>query len=203
MSEDITVQSGGDEKRFVITRREALILLAVAAIMFAGYTVYDFNGHSFDLRDRQVLLIVTDSMDGDVTQYEVDSFPKDTFVMVHKLDQDEVVGEISKGDVVSFRSEDGKLIHHRAIETHYDVENKYIVTQGDNAPFTEKVHLEDVNGKVVGTNHWLGWLSAFAKEHVIAILIVLFVLVSADYARGVLKREKEIQKENEQDEFDN
>ena len=200
MSEDITVQSGGDEKRFVITRREALILLAVAAIMFAGYTVYDFNGHSFDLRDRQVLLIVSDSMDGDVTQYEVDSFPKDTYVMVHKLDQEEVRDEISVGDVVSFWQ--GQILnHHRVIEV--DFEHGFIRTQGDNAPASEKVPLENVHGKVVGTNHWLGWLSAFAKEHAIAILVVLFAVVSVDYAYGVLKREKEIEKENENNEFDN
>ncbi len=175
---------------------KAVLLIAVALV--AAYVFYDFNGNSFDPSDRQVLLIVTDSMDGDVEGFDIDSFPRNTYIMIQKLDQDEIVEKVEVGDVLSFRQGD-KLNHHRVIETHFD--EGYVVTKGDNAPLPETVKLEKINGEVIGANHWLGSVASEMKEHYIAVLFILFIIVSADYAWSVIKRDKEKQKENDRYEF--
>ena len=55
-------------------------------------------------------------MDGDVHEYEIDSFPKNTFIMIHKLDPDCVENTVEMGVVISFRQ--GPILnHHRVIET--------------------------------------------------------------------------------------
>ena len=123
----------GSSKRKTIFTVIALVIVA----SFYIYTFYDLNGKSFDLSDREALLIVSDSMDGDVTSYDIDSFPKNTFVMVRHLSEQEKL-KIEIGDVLSFRY-NGIMDHHRVIETHFD--QSYVVTHGDNTHSTENVSL--------------------------------------------------------------
>ncbi len=145
------------------------IALLVIVASLCVYTFYDLNGKSFDISDREALLIVTDSMDGDVKTFDIDSFPRNTFVMVKHLSEQEKL-DVKIGDVLSFRY-NGILDHHRVIETHYD--QGYIVTHGDNTHATETVKLSDINGKVVGTNHWLGALVSFVKDNFLLVIAVI------------------------------
>ena len=158
-------QEKGWKKRKLIL--SITLMLAIAS--FCVYTFYDLNGKTFDLSDREALLIVTDSMDGDVTKYDVDSFPRNTFVMIKHLSEQEKL-DVKIGDVLSFRYI-GLLDHHRVIETHYD--QGYVVTHGDNTHATETVKLSDINGKVVGTNHWLGVLVSFVKDNFLLVIAVI------------------------------
>ncbi len=180
--------SEGDSKRKTVITVAILVIVA----SFCVYTFYDLNGGSFDLSDREALLIVTDSMDGDVTEYDIDSFPKNTFVMVKHLSEQEKL-QIQLGDVLSFRQGD-ILNHHRVVETHLN--QGYVFTHGDNKPGSpdEKVYLSDINGKVVGTNHWLGALVSFVKDNfliVIAVLAAIAIIgeIYKAYKEGVFKKE--------------
>ena len=177
------VSVDGSRKRTVCSALAVTVVIVAAA--FAVYGFYGFNGNSFDLSDRQVLLIVTDSMDGDVTEYRIDSFPEDTFVMIHRLSDGGRMG-IEVGDVISFEQTVGSqriLNHHRVIETHItdDFETSYVITKGDNPDVTttETVYLSSVNGEVIGTNHALGVGVAFMKDHVFVTLGIIFVVFAA------------------------
>ena len=174
------------------SKRKTVITVAIVVIVasFCVYTFYDLNGGSFDLSDREALLIVTDSMDGDVTEYDIDSFPKNTFVMVKHLSEEEKL-HIQIGDVLSFRY-NGILDHHRVIETHFD--QGYVVTHGDNTHSSENVTLSSINGKVIGTNHWLGALVSFVKDNfliVIAVIAAIAIIgeIYRAYKDGVFKKE--------------
>ena len=170
-----------------------MVAIAVVALLalVAGYSFYHFNGNSFDLSDRQVLLIVTDSMDGDVTEYEIDSFPKDTFVMIEHL-TDEEIHQLQIGDVISFW-QGGILIHHRVVEIHFD--EGYVVTHGDNTHANETVYLSAINGKVIGTNHAMGVLVSFVKDNfliVIAVIAIVAIIgeIYRAYSNGVFRKEE-------------
>lgn len=177
------------------SKKKTMIAVAIVVIVssFCVYTFYDLNGGSFDLSDREALLIVTDSMDGDVTEYDIDSFPKNTFVMVKHLSEQEKL-QIQIGDVLSFRWYNGILDHHRVVKTHFD--QGYVETHGDNAPHSsnEDVYLSDINGEVIGTNHWLGALVAFVKDNfliVIAVIAAIAIIgeIYRAYKDGVFKKE--------------
>ena len=166
------------------------VLIVVFVVIVAAYVFYDFNGHSFKVSDRQVLLIVSDSMDGDVTEFDIDSFPKNTMVMVEHLSEDEMM-ELQVGDVISFKY--GSILdHHRITELH--LESGYVVTKGDNFEkyhSEETVHFSDINGKVVGTSHALGVLTSFVKEHYIIVIAAIAVLaIAAELIGSRLKSEK-------------
>ena len=177
----------GSSKRKTIFTVIALVIVA----SFCIYTFYDLNGKSFDLSDREALLIVSDSMDGDVTSYDIDSFPKNTFVMVRHLSEQEKL-KIEIGDVLSFRY-NGIMDHHRVIETHFD--QSYVVTHGDNTHSTENVSLSAINGEVIGTNHWLGVLVSFVKDNfliVIAVIAAIAIIgeIYRAYKDGVFSKEE-------------
>lgn len=179
-----------------MSRKHCLFVLVSILIVTFGCVLYDFNGQSFDISDREVRLIVTDSMDGNVSEYQIHSFPKNTLVMIQKVDADRISEMIHIGDVVSFR-QGGIYNHHRVVSIHMD--DGYIETKGDNSYFSESVQLGDVCGKVVGTNHIIGEILAFAHNHIWLVLAVMFVIVASDYVYVTLKNEK--QKEKEQYEY--
>ena len=174
------------------TGTKITIVVVIAILAVAAYMFYDLNGKSFDLSDRQMLLIVTDSMDGDVTEYEIDSFPKDTFVMVEHL-TDEEIHQLKVGDVISFWS-GGILIHHRIIELHFD--QSYVITHGDNTHANETVYLSSINGKVIGTNHFMGEVITFVKDNFLIVIaaIAIFAIMGEiyrAYKNGVFDKEGE------------
>ena len=163
-------------------RTGTLIALAVALCVAAVcvYTVYDLNGGSFDLSDRQLMLIVTDSMDGDVTEYEVDSFPANTLVMIEHI-PDHEIRYLRVGQVLSYH--DGSvLVHHRIIQVNSD--SFYV--KGDNGHSTDKVMFGDVNGVVVGANPFLGSVLAWISSNFLLFLGIMFILCCAVILRCTL-----------------
>jgi len=173
-------------------RNKTIVTIALAVIVaaFCIYTFYDLNGDSFDLSEREALLIVTSSMDGNVTEYDIDSFPKDTFIMVKHLSEEEKL-DIRVGDVLSFQY-NGILDHHRVKELHFD--QGYVVTHGDNTTSSENVSLSQINGQVVGTNHWLGVTVSFVKDNFLIVIAVIAIIaivgeIYRAYKDGVFDKE--------------
>ena len=155
----------------IITLCVILSLIAASALV-----LYDLNGDSFDFSDREMILIVTDSMDGDSDEYRIHSFPANTMVMVRHL-SDEEKTDIQVGDVISFHQA-GILNHHRVIDIS-NIDSGYVITKGDNVDGTETVYLSDVNGEVVGENHWLGVVVSFVKNYYyLVILAAVFLCIS-------------------------
>jgi len=160
-----------------------LPLFACATIIIlALFTAYDLNGGSFDFTDRELILVVTDSMDGDVNKYDIDSFPANTLVMVEHLPISEV-RFLREGDVISYNDE-GIKVQHRIIQANGD--SFYV--HGDNNHSTEVVLLEDVNGKVVGTNWILGHILALISSNFLAFLVVMFVISASIAVFGVYRK---------------
>jgi len=173
-----------------MNRSKCSIVIVAVLIVAAVFTLYDLNGNSFDLSDRHILLIVTDSMDGDNDSYAIHSFPKDTFVMVEELSQEQIPSEIAVGDVIAF-DQGGFQNHHRVISIH--LEDGYVQTKGDNAPLPEDVPLQSIKGKVVGTNHILGVVVSFLLHHTFIVLATMFTITAVDYILWVLRDEKKKQ----------
>lgn len=163
--------------------RPLTILAIVAIIAVPVVTFYEFNGHSLDISDRQVVLVVTDSMDGDVHDYDIGSFPANTLVMIQHLPDNEK-RFLKVGDVISFYNGD-MLIHHRIVST--DMQNDAVMVHGDNSHSTERVLLKDINGKVIGTNHWIGFLTDLILSNFLVFLGVLFVICSAAVVYAVYR----------------
>ena len=147
--------------------RPLAIIAVIAILLVPACVMYELNGDSFDVTDRQVLLIVTDSMDGDVSAYEIDSFPADTLVMVHSL-PDHEKRLIREGQVISYYV-DGTLVSHRVKSI--DVENSTVTVAGDRTGVEETVSFDAIEGEVIGTNHVLGVYVAFYKAHYIHLLM--------------------------------
>ena len=149
-----------------------LSVLVIILLLIPAYAVYDLNGHSLDFSDREIVLVVTGSMDAGETDNEISTIPVDSLVMVEHLDQDGI-SELKIGDVIAF--DDGKLlIVHRIV----GFENGNIITKGDANKSTETVDPDDVVGKVVGVSHVLGQITAFVKSgDVILVLMGLCVVV--------------------------
>ena len=148
-----------------------LPLFACACILIlSAYVIYDLNGKSFDFSDKQVVLIVSDSMDGDNHEYAIGSFPADTLVMVQHLPDNEK-RFLRVGDVIAYK--DGSiLMHHRIVQVNPDS----VYVHGDNNHSTEIVSYEGIDGKVVGTNWILGHVLAFIEGHFLAFLGIMFAL---------------------------
>ena len=182
-------KTGCKKRRF---GKKTAITVTVLLILFASTSVIFFklNDDSFDFRDREVRTIITNSMDGEKTDYKISTIPKDTLVMVRFLSDNEK-NDIQVGDVVQFRYH-GILNHHRVISN--DTENGFVITKGDNSPTTEKVYYDDVRGEVVGTNHILGEFFIFVKEYVFVILASFVVLYIAILLIEEIRKEKEEKK---------
>jgi len=148
-----------------------LLLIACVCMIVAGVSVvYDLNGNSMDFSNRQMVLVVSDSMDGEEDRYDVDSFQANTLVMIEHVPDNEV-RFLRVGQVLSYY--DGStLIHHRIIQVNDD--SFYV--KGDNGHSTDKVMFGDVNGVVVGTNSWIGSILSWFSNNFLLFLGAMFAL---------------------------
>ena len=172
-------------KRMTIVSAVALLILA---LIVAGLFI-NLNGNSIDFTNRDLRIIITDSMDGEPTDYPISTIPKDSLVMVRLISEDEKY-DLQPGDVVQFRYH-GILNHHRVVSN--DTENHKIVTKGDNAPTSETVSYENIRGEVVGVNHFMGVIFGLVNDYFYLLLAFIAVLYI-----GILLVE-EIRKEKEED----
>lgn len=161
------------------------ILLSVCVVflvILSAYTLYDLNGHSFDLSDREMMIVVTGSMDGEPQDYDIPTIPVRSLVMVRHLDQNEV-GELKIGDVVAYHS-GSMVIMHRLVE----IVDDYLVLKGDANISSEKVPFDDVMGVVVGVSPILGQVVYFIKSSPILVMAAFVCLLIMAYSlRAILR----------------
>ena len=157
--------------------------------MLSVSAFYTANGNSLDVRDREVRLIVTDSMDGERMPYSVPTIPKDSLVVVRLISDDEKA-ELKEGDVVQFRY-GSVLNHHRVVSN--NVEEGYVITHGDNIEpgVDETVYYSAIRGEVMGANHAAGEVVTFAKDYVYVIVAVIVVLFIGSLLVDEIRREKQ------------
>ena len=172
--------------------RKTIIVVAVALVLSAltVYTFYNMNGHSFDVTNREVRLIVTDSMAGEPTSYDVATIEKDSLVMVRFLSDGEKY-ELKQGDVVQFKY--GNILnHHRVVSNNTD--EGFVITQGDNTSTTEKVYYANIRGEVVGSDHVAGEIFTFVKNYYLVIIAAIVVLYIGSLLLEEIRREKKEEK---------
>ncbi len=169
-------------------------VIVVAIVVFSVYTVYDLNGKSLDLSDRQVRIIVTGSMDGEPQDYDIPTIPVNSLVMIENLSYDEVANDLKIGDVIAFNS-GGILITHRIIAIDYDL--KTITTKGDANLGTETVAFTNVVGIIVGVNHWLGFVVHIFQDFTLTVVLATIGIVSGVVA---VKSSLKIMREEKQEE---
>ena len=175
------------KKRFSKKSIATAVILLILALVVAGLFI-NLNGNSINFMNRDLRVIITDSMDGEPTDYPISTIPKDSLVMVRLISEDEKY-DLQPGDVVQFRYH-GILNHHRVVSN--DTENHKIVTKGDNTTTSETVYYEDIRGEVVGVNHFLGVIFELVSSYfyvLIAFIVVLYI--------GILLLE-EIRKDKEE-----
>lgn len=169
-----------------IKKTIALTVLAVIAISIFAVFV-NMNDNSLDFRNRDIRLIVTDSMDGEPQPYDIDTIPVDTLVMVQLLSYDEKL-DLKKGDVIQFRY--GNVLNHHRIVDDEHISDGYVITKGDNSSSTEHVNLDKITGKVIGKNHLLGEIFKFVKTYVFVILVLIVVLYIASMLAEQIIRDR-------------
>ena len=144
---------------------------------------YRLNGDSLNFSDSRVLIVPTNSMGGEPTDYPISTIPEDSLIMVHLLNDDEKK-DLKVGDVVTFH-QDGIDKVHRIIEIH---EDGTIITKGDNSKSADApITYDDVFGKVVGVSAGVGKVVSEVRSFVlnspilfifgIVLLIILIVTI--------------------------
>ncbi|HKM09488.1 MAG TPA: signal peptidase I [Candidatus Methanomethylophilaceae archaeon] len=161
--------------------RVTLIALVVVIISLFGaglYSVYSLNDNSLDLRDREVRLVVTGSMDGEPTDYHISTIPVNSLIMVRHMNQEEL-SSIEVGDVIAF-DRAGKMIVHRVIEI---TSGGDFITKGDANNWPDgTIDSSRVIGKVVGLSPIAGKLVSMAKEWFIWVIMFIILLIVVVYS---------------------
>ena len=161
------------------------VLIMVAVAVFA--TFVHMNDNSLDFRNRDLRLIITDSMDGEPQPYKIETIPVDTLVMVRLISDEEKSG-LQVGDVIQFKS--GSILNHHRVIDNSHISDGYVITKGDNASASETVYFGKITGIVIGTNHPLGVVFNFVKTYVYVLLILIVVLYLASMLMAEIAREK-------------
>ena len=192
MEEDVRPEPAVDEKDGISRKRKTVVIAVVLLILISASLAlfYNLNGHSLDPRDREIRLIVTDSMEGEKMNYDIPTIEKDSLVMVRFVSGDEKK-DLQVGDVIQFRYH-GILNHHRVISN--DPEGGFVITKGDNADSTEKVLYENIRGEVVGKNHILGEIFKFTKDYIYVLIASLITLYIGILLLEEIRKEKEEKK---------
>ena len=125
-----------------------------------------------DIRDKEVRLVVTGSMDGEPTDYPISTIPVDSLVVIRHIDPDTFDFEI--GQVIAYDS-NGMVIVHRVIDI--DEEERELRLKGDANKTFETVSYDDVIGYVVGVSPFLGKVMMFMRSN--TVLVIAFIACSA------------------------
>jgi len=174
-------------------KKIATLVAVVAIIAAALYVVYDFNGHSLDLSNRQALVVVTDSMAGEPQPYEISTIPVNAMVMIHNMSADDIFANAKIGDVLAFHQGGNAVYVHRIIAI--DTVNHTITTHGDNVHegVNETVYAPMMVGLVVGVSPAIGAVVHFVQANpvlAIGMVVITFVAIFAiiDLVKIVRKR---------------
>ncbi len=170
------------------TSRIVILAILIVVLAFLVLTFADLNGGSLDPTDREIRLIVTDSMDGGPTDNKISTIPKDSLVIIHHLDADRLA-RLQPGDVLAFMSL-GQVFTHRIVTVNAD--EGYFITKGDNAVSPETVGFKNAVGEVTGVNAPLGKAFTWIKERVwFLIICVILVYAAVTAIQWILRWGKE------------
>lgn len=158
----------------------ALVLIIVTLAGAGLYSVYSINDGSFDLKDREVRLVVTGSMDGEPQDFKISTIPVDSLIMIELLDRSEH-NLIKIGDVIAFER-NNKIIVHRVLEIESLGDGDYkFLTKGDaNLSDDGYIYPEVVRGKVIGVSPLSGKLVSFAQKgfvYIVAFIALIAVII--------------------------
>lgn len=153
-------------------RRYLPAILVILFVALSAYALYYLNGDSFDLKNREFVIVVTGSMDGEDTGYEIGSIPVDSLIVVERVGHDRI-SSLEIGDVVAYRN-GSMLIVHRLVSI--DNDNETMVLKGDVNTSTETVSFSDVVGKVVDVHPAIGKAMTLLRTKAVFILVELACL---------------------------
>ena len=153
-------------------RRYLPAILVILLVALSAYALYYLNGDSFDLKNREFVIVVTGSMDGEDTGYEIGSIPVDSLIVVERVGHDRI-SSLEIGDVVAYRN-GSMLIVHRLVSI--DNDNETMVLKGDVNTSTETVSFSDVVGKVVDVHPAIGKAMTLLRTKAVFILVELACL---------------------------
>ena len=153
-------------------RRYLPAILVILLVALSAYALYYLNGASFDLKNREFIIVVTGSMDGEDTGYEIGSIPVDSLIVVERVGHDRI-SSLEIGDVVAYRN-GSMLIVHRLVSI--DNDNETMVLKGDVNTSTETVSFSDVVGKVVDVHPAIGKAMTLLRTKAVFILVELACL---------------------------
>ena len=153
-------------------RRYLPAILVILLVALSAYALYYLNGDSFDLKNREFVIVVTGSMDGEDTGYEIGSIPVDSLIVVERISH-EKISSLEIGDVVAYRN-GSMLIVHRLVSI--DNDNETMVLKGDVNTSTETVSFSDVVGKVVDVHPAIGKAMTLLRTKAVFILVELACL---------------------------
>lgn len=153
-------------------RRYLPAILVILLVALSAYALYYLNGDSFDLKNREFVIVVTGSMDGEDTGYEIGSIPVDSLIVVERVSHDRI-SSLEIGDVVAYRN-GSMLIVHRLVSI--DNDNETMVLKGDVNTSTETVSFFDVVGKVVDVHPAIGKAMTLLRTKAVFILVELACL---------------------------
>ena len=153
-------------------RRYLPAILVILLVALSAYALYYLNGDSFDLKNREFIIVVTGSMDGEDTGYEIGSIPVDSLIVVERVGHDRI-SSLEIGDVVAYRN-GSMLIVHRLVSI--DSDNETMVLKGDVNTSTETVSFSDVVGKVVDVHPAIGKAMTLLRTKAVFILVELACL---------------------------
>ena len=153
-------------------RRYLPAILVILFVALSAYALYYLNGDSFDLKNREFVIVVTGSMDGEDTGYEIGSIPVDSLIVVERVIHDKI-SSLEIGDVVAYRN-GSMLIVHRLVSI--DNDNETMVLKGDVNTSTETVSFSDVVGKVVDVHPAIGKAMTLLRTKAVFILVELACL---------------------------
>ena len=157
-------------------QRMFTVVIIIITVSCIALCMIHLNGWSLDFSDRQLVLIVSDSMEGDPTDFEIDTIEKDSLIMVKSIDSDEERSRLKVGDVIQFNYF-GILDHHRIITN--DSEARTIQTKGDNSDAVENVPYWNVLGKVVGKDHLAGLAVSFIRSYWLMLIPAIIASIAA------------------------
>jgi len=155
------------------------VLLVVALILPVSLFALHLNGWSLDLTDRELYVVMTDSMDGEPRDYEISTIPVRSLVAV-----DRSPDSVEVGDVIGYVSGiAGFPVFHRVVSI--DHAKGTFTVKGDNVPFAEEIPAGWVMGKVVGVDPLLGNMVVLIRENLIlsiaaAVAIPALFLIRRD-----------------------
>ena len=142
------------------------VVIAICVIMTAH--VYAMNGNSLDLSDTDMYLIVTDSMDGEPTDYHISTIERDSLILTHSISSE----DIAIGDVIGYRTPmSDRLVFHRVVY----MDGDGIVLKGDAYEFIDTINKDQAECIVVSADPVLGKIANIIRLDYIPMIGLMIV----------------------------